>query len=156
MAIRPLSELRPKEKGTIVKVEGRGAIHRRILDMGMVVGSEVEVERVAPLGDPIAIKVKGYQLALRRQEAANVQVDVSDEGRTAVPLSFATPGRPLRVFNVNAGWGLRRRLARMGLTPGAEIRLVSPHSPGPLVVEVGGLSITLGHGVAQKVMVREE
>ena len=80
MAVRPLSQLRPREKGTIVKVVGRGAIHRRILDMGVVAGSEVEVERVAPLGDPIAIKIKGYHLSLRKEEAANVQVEVSEEG----------------------------------------------------------------------------
>ena len=79
MAIRPLSELKPKEKGTIVKVGGTGAVHRRILDMGVVAGSEVEVELVAPLGDPIGIKIKGYHLSLRKEEAANVQVESSNK-----------------------------------------------------------------------------
>lgn len=74
--IRPLSELEPEEKGTVVKVGGQGAIRRRILDMGVVVGSEVHVERVAPLGDPVAIKIKGYVLSLRKEEAAGVQVEV--------------------------------------------------------------------------------
>ena len=77
--IRPLSELQPDEKGTIVKVGGRGAIRRRILDMGVVVGTEVEVERVAPLGDPVAIRVKGYVLSLRKEEASRVQVEVKAE-----------------------------------------------------------------------------
>lgn len=74
--IRPLSELEPHEKGTVVKVGGRGAVRRRILDMGVVVGSAVEVDRVAPLGDPVAIKIKGYVLSLRKEEAAGVQVEV--------------------------------------------------------------------------------
>ena len=76
MTIRPLSDLRPEEKGIVTKVGGRGAIRRRMLDMGVVVGSEVQVERVAPLGDPVAIKIKGYVLSLRKKEAATVQVEM--------------------------------------------------------------------------------
>jgi len=45
--------------------------------MGLVAGTEVEVERVAPLGDPIEVKVKGYHLTLRKEEAANIQVEVA-------------------------------------------------------------------------------
>ena len=76
MPIKFLSELKPKEKGKIVRVAGGGRTHRRILDMGVVSGSEVEVERVAPLGDPIEVRIKGYHLTLRKEEAANVQVEV--------------------------------------------------------------------------------
>ena len=77
MTTKPLNELRPGEKGKIVKVGGKGGIHRRILDMGVVSGTEVEVKRVAPLGDPIQIRVKGYNLTLRKEEAANIQVEVA-------------------------------------------------------------------------------
>ena len=77
MATKPLNELRPGEKAKIVKVGGKGGIHRRILDMGVVSGTEVEVKRVAPLGDPIQIRVKGYNLTLRKEEAANIQVEVA-------------------------------------------------------------------------------
>jgi len=76
MLTKFLSELKPKERGRIVKVGGGGRIHRRLLDMGLVSGSEVEMERVAPLGDPVEIRIKGYHLSLRREEAANVQVEV--------------------------------------------------------------------------------
>ena len=76
MPNKPLSELRPKERGRVVKVGGEGGIHRRLLDMGLVSGSEVEVERVAPLGDPIEIKIRGYHLSLRKEEAINIQVEV--------------------------------------------------------------------------------
>ncbi|MFC1992989.1 ferrous iron transport protein A [Chloroflexota bacterium] len=77
MAFKPLSDLKPGEKGSIVKVGGKGSIRRRILDMGVVSGTMVEVERVAPLGDPIEIRVKGYNLTLRKEEAGNIQVEVS-------------------------------------------------------------------------------
>ena len=79
MAIKPLSELKPKEMGRVVKVSGKGSVFRRILDMGVVSGAELRVERVAPLGDPIQIKVKGYHLTLRKEEAANIQVEVVQE-----------------------------------------------------------------------------
>ena len=76
METKPLSELKPKEKGKIVKVGGKGSLHRRILDMGVVSGTMVEVQRVAPLGDPIEIRVKGYNLTLRKEEAKNILVEV--------------------------------------------------------------------------------
>jgi len=76
MVIKTLSELEPQEKGRIVKVGGRRGIRRRLLDMGVVAGAEVEVQRVAPLGDPVEIRVKGYSLALRLEEARNIQVEL--------------------------------------------------------------------------------
>jgi Fe2+ transport system protein FeoA len=76
MVTKPLSELKSKERGRIVKVGGKGSIHRRILDMGVVSGTPVEVQRIAPMGDPIEIRVKGYNLTLRKEEAANIQVEV--------------------------------------------------------------------------------
>jgi len=69
-----LKELKPGEKGQIVKVGGSGAIRRRIRDMGVTSGSLVEVIRVAPLGDPIDIKVKGYHLTLRKEDAADITI----------------------------------------------------------------------------------
>ncbi|MFC1871540.1 ferrous iron transport protein A [Chloroflexota bacterium] len=77
MVNKPLSELEPREKGIIIKVGGRKSVHRRILDMGVVSGTPVEVQRVAPLGDPIEIKVRGYNLSLRKEEAANILVEVN-------------------------------------------------------------------------------
>ena len=77
MATKLLSELKPKEKGKIIKVGGKGSIHRRILDMGVISGTPVEVQRVAPLGDPIEIRIKGYSLTLRKEEAINIQVEVA-------------------------------------------------------------------------------
>ena len=79
MVIKPLSELEPHEMGRIVKVCGGRGIRRRLLDMGVVSGAMVEVQRIAPLGDPVEIRVKGYDLALRLEEAANIQVELTEE-----------------------------------------------------------------------------
>ncbi|MFZ5980366.1 MAG: FeoA family protein [Candidatus Zixiibacteriota bacterium] len=70
-----LSELTPGTKGRILKVGGRGIVKRRIVDMGMVPGVEIEVERYAPLGDPIEIKVKGYHLSLRKEDASFITIE---------------------------------------------------------------------------------
>ena len=69
-----LKEMKPGEKGRIEQIGGEGAVRRRIADMGMTKGSLVEVVRVAPLGDPIDVKIKGYHLSLRKDEAAGIQV----------------------------------------------------------------------------------
>lgn len=71
----PLSELKPKERGTIVKVGGGGPVRRRILDMGVVPGTEVEVVKVAPLGDPVDLLIRGYHLSLRKEEAREILVE---------------------------------------------------------------------------------
>jgi len=76
MAVKTLNQLEPGERATIVKVEGEGPVRRRILDMGVVSGAEIEVVRVAPLGDPVEFLIKGYNLSLRKSEARNVQVEV--------------------------------------------------------------------------------
>lgn len=75
MAGRTLKDLSPGRGGKVVRVGGSGALRRRLLDMGLVPGAVVEVERVAPLGDPLEVKVKGYHLSLRGEEAALVEVE---------------------------------------------------------------------------------
>lgn len=69
-----LEDLRPGDKAKVAKINGAGAVRRRIADMGVVKGIDVEVVRVAPLGDPIDIKVRGYHLSLRKLEASNIEV----------------------------------------------------------------------------------
>jgi len=74
-AATSLKALRPGQKAAIVKVTGSGSIRRRLLDMGATAGTIVEVERVAPLGDPIEVKIKGYHLTLRKDEAERISVE---------------------------------------------------------------------------------
>jgi Fe2+ transport system protein FeoA len=76
MGPKTLRELKSGRKGRIVKILGTGPAQRRILDMGLVKGAEVEVERVAPMGDPLEVRIKGYHLSLRKEEAARIFVEV--------------------------------------------------------------------------------
>lgn len=77
MPVKVLNQLKKGEKGRVVKIGGSGSIHRRLLDMGLVSGSDIEMQRIAPLGDPIEIKIKGYNLSLRKEEAASIEVEVT-------------------------------------------------------------------------------
>ena len=76
MPIKLLSDLQPGERGKIIKMGGSGIAHRRLLDMGMVSGTYIEMQRTAPLGDPVEIKLKGFNLSLRKKEAAKIKVEV--------------------------------------------------------------------------------
>ncbi len=69
-----LSDLAVGESGTIIKVNGEGAIRRRLFDMGITPGAEVYFRKKAPLGDPIEITIRGYELTLRKAEAACVEI----------------------------------------------------------------------------------
>ena len=146
--VRSLREMEPRERARVIKVDGGKNIRRRLLDMGVVAGAEVEMQRVAPLGDPVEIKIKGYDLALRREEAAHIQVELI-QGM----LSRAKAGETVTVVALGAGWGLQRRLADMGLTPGTKVKVISSGRPGQVVIEVRGSRMALGHGVAAKILV---
>ena len=65
---------RPGETVTVVKLHGQGAVKRRIMDMGITKGVEVFVRKVAPLGDPIEVNIRGYELSLRKSDAEMVEV----------------------------------------------------------------------------------
>ena len=73
-----MKTLKNVECGQTVKVSrlgGEGAVRRRIMDMGITKGTEIYVRKVAPLGDPIEVTVRGYELSLRKGEAANIVVE---------------------------------------------------------------------------------
>ncbi len=71
-----LAGLKPGEKGKITAIGTIGPMKRRLMDMGVLVGEEVRVLKVAPLGDPIEIIVKSYSLSLRKKEAEGIAVEV--------------------------------------------------------------------------------
>jgi Fe2+ transport system protein FeoA len=72
-----------------------------------------------------------------------------------MPLAMISPGEVVEVVDVRAGWGLRRRLADMGLTPGVVIRVVNSQMPGPIVIDLRGSRLVLGHGMTQRILVRK-
>ena len=71
---KTLATMRPGESGVISRVNGTGPIKRRIVDMGLVSGTRIDVLRFAQLGDPLEIKVKNFNLSLRNTEAATIEV----------------------------------------------------------------------------------
>lgn len=79
-----LSELQTGEKGVIIKVMGHGGFRRRIIEMGFIKGKTVEVLLNAPLKDPIKYKIMGYEISLRRQEAAMIEVMSEEEARESM------------------------------------------------------------------------
>ena len=69
-----LNEVKPGGSDKIVRINGAGAVKRRIMDMGLTKGTEVAVRKIAPLGDPIELTVRGYELSIRKDEAAAIEV----------------------------------------------------------------------------------
>src|SRR5438128_2577586 len=80
---RPLSALQPGDRGTIGRLDGGGPIRQRLLELGLTPGTTVTLVRLAPLRDPMEIRVRGYQLCVRRSEADAVWVHV--EATAAMP-----------------------------------------------------------------------
>ncbi len=70
-----LRELKPGQQGKVTSVGTSGSMKRRIMDMGVTPGVEIRVIKVAPLGDPIEVNVRGYELSLRKDEAAQIVVE---------------------------------------------------------------------------------
>ena len=75
VGMRTLKDIKIGENAVVVKVHGEGAIRRRIMDMGITKGVSVKLRKTAPLGDPLELTVRGYQLTLRKDDAANIEVE---------------------------------------------------------------------------------
>ena len=73
--MRTLKDVKVGEKTRVIKVHGQGALKRRIMDMGVTMGVEIYVRKLAPLGDPIEINVRGYELSLRKEDASLIEVE---------------------------------------------------------------------------------
>ena len=74
--IKLLSDFNAGDRGIITAVRGEGKIRRRLFDMGVTPGAEIIMRKKAPLGDPIEITIRGYELTLRKAEAACVEVEI--------------------------------------------------------------------------------
>ena len=73
--MKNLKEAKIGETVRVVKIHGEGAIKRRIMDMGLTKGVEVYIRKVAPLGDPIEVTVRGYELSLRKADAEQIEIE---------------------------------------------------------------------------------
>lgn len=72
--MKTLRDVKIGETCTVVKLHGEGTIKRRIMDMGITKGVEIYVRKVAPLGDPVEITVRGYELSIRKADAESIEV----------------------------------------------------------------------------------
>ncbi|MGN0171962.1 MAG: ferrous iron transport protein A [Acutalibacteraceae bacterium] len=73
--MKTLREVKVGETVTVVKLHGEGAVKRRIMDMGLTKGVSVHIRKVAPLGDPIEVTVRGYELSIRKADAQMIEVE---------------------------------------------------------------------------------
>ena len=73
--MKTLGEIKVGKTCRVIKVHGEGAIRRRIMDMGITRGVEVKIIKAAPLGDPLEVTVRGYELSLRKADAAMIEVE---------------------------------------------------------------------------------
>lgn len=69
-----LFDLKPGEEGKVVMIGCKGALKRRIMDMGVTPGTTIKVIKIAPLGDPIEVNIRGYELSLRKEEAKQINL----------------------------------------------------------------------------------
>ena len=72
--MKTLKEIKPGETVAVTTFNGTGALRRRLMDMGITKGTKIFVRKVAPLGDPIEVTVRGYELSLRKSEAESIEV----------------------------------------------------------------------------------
>ena len=72
--MKTLRDAKIGDTGKVVKLHGEGAVKRRIMDMGLTKGTEVFIRKVAPLGDPVEVNVRGYELSIRKADAEMVEV----------------------------------------------------------------------------------
>ena len=77
--LKTLDEFKVGETGLIKKVEGEGRLRRRLFDMGVTPGATVYLRKKAPLGDPLEVTIRGYELTLRKSEAALVYLEVKED-----------------------------------------------------------------------------
>lgn len=73
--MKTLKDLKVGQKSRVVKLHGEGPVKRRIMDMGITKGVEIYVRKVAPLGDPMELNLRGYELSLRKADAAMVEIE---------------------------------------------------------------------------------
>ena len=75
--MKTLKQAKVGETVKVVKLTGQGAVKRRIMDMGITKGVEIFIRKVAPLGDPVEVTVRGYELSLRKDDASMIEVELN-------------------------------------------------------------------------------
>jgi Fe2+ transport system protein FeoA len=165
MIVTSLDKLAPGESGKIKKITGKGAVRRRLVDMGLTTGAVIEMIKVSPLGDPVEFRLRDYHLSLRRSEAKSIEVELIRESMSlnertthnglAFPLAGCGSGQRVVIYRTRGGRRIRRRLEELGLLPGAELRVINNDFPGPLIIsDQDGKRQIVGRGIALHILVK--
>ncbi len=165
MSVTTLDKLVPGELGRIKRVSGRGAIRRRLVDMGLTTGAKIEMVKLSPLGDPVEYRLRGYHLSLRKSEAKTIEVELLSDsfptrGRghisgSGVTLRACRAGQKVKITRTRGGRRLQRKLGELELTPGSEVSIIQNEFPGPLIISINdGKRLVLGKGMAMHIMVK--
>ena len=138
-----LSELKPGEMGVVIKVGGRGAVHSRLLSMGILPGTVIRVARLSPLGDPIEYEIRGMFLSLRRAEAEEIDVE------KVIPMHILPSGSKAKIVSLDGGMGFMRNMASIGISPGKVVEIIKGCCPMRVRTEKGEFYI--GRGEAYRI-----
>ena len=165
MPIVTLDKLVPGESGRVRGIKGRGAIRRRLVDMGITSGAVIDMVKVSPLGDPVEYRLRGYHLSLRRSEAETIEVELlGDSSQPELPISLSGSKQPLircksgqqvEIVEIRGGRRMRERVKSMGLIPGLVICIVQNDFSGPLIVSLGDNRLIIGKGMARHIIVND-
>ena len=146
--VRPLSAFAVGEFAQVAEVGGERALKRRLLDMGIVPGAELRVEKAAPLGDPLEVVLNGVHLTMRKEEAEMVRA----RRRDLIPLAQAAPG----LYHVGYLLGGRQFIQEaeaLRLTPGQGVEVLDPGRGEHLQLKLAGARVVLDSGMGEKVFV---
>ena len=165
MKIITLDQLAPGESGRIIKVRGRGAIRRRMVDMGLTSGVVVDMVKISPLGDPVEYRLRGYHLSLRRSEARTIEVEIVGDtiplrewrhySGSDLPLGRVQSGQRVSITRTRGGSRFQRKVKELGLYPGLDIQVIQNEFPGPLIISLNEENrLVIGKGLARHILVK--
>ncbi len=165
MPIITLDKLVPGESGRITKVHGKGAIRRRLVDMGLTSGVVVDMVKISPLGDPVEYRLRGYHLTLRKSEASTIEVELMGDSipvrgwrhssSSTLPLGKCQSGQRVEITTTRGGRRFHKRLNEMGLMSGSSIQVIQNDFPGPMIISLNDEKrLVIGKGMAMHVIVK--
>ncbi len=165
MPVITLDKLVPGESGRIIKVRGRGAIRRRLVDMGLTSGAVIDMVKISPLGDPVEYRLRGYHLSLRRSEARTIEVELIGDSipsrewgmfsESILPLGRVQSGQRVSITSTRGGSRFQSKIKELGLYPGLDIQVIQNEFPGPLIVSVNDKNrLVIGKGIARHILVK--
>ena len=165
MPVITLDKLVPGESGKITKISGKGAIRRRLVDMGLTSGAVIDMIKTSPLGDPVEYRLRGYHLSLRKSEAKTIDVELIGNliplrvwghiSESAVPLGRCKPGQVVEIAQTRGGRRFHGKLKELDLHPGSILQVIQNDFPGRLIISLNDENrLVIGKGLAMHILVK--